>query len=141
MATQWRDSFYIDNDKINAQHKELFRLANFVENLDPRSTTKLEISNLFKDFFTYMEEHFSEEEAYMESIDYPLLEQHRKLHQDIIDSIANILKQKKSIEELQQAMKEASHKWLVEHIINNDLKMEKWRLGNTVTSADMKKLR
>ena len=88
-----------------------------------------------------MEEHFSEEEAYMESIDYPLLDQHRKLHQDIIDSIANILKQKKSIEELQQAMKEASHKWLVEHIINNDLKMEKWRLGNTVTPADMKKLR
>ena len=78
---------------------------------------------------------------YLESIDYPLLDQHRKLHQDIIDSIANILKQKKSIEELQQAMKEASHKWLVEHIINNDLKMEKWRLGNTVTPADMKKLR
>lgn len=141
MATQWRDSFSVSNEKIDTQHKELFRLANFVENLDPRSVTKLEISNLFKEFFTYMQEHFSEEEAYMESLDYPLLDQHRKLHQDIISSISDILKQKKSIEELQQAMKEASHKWLVEHIINNDLKMEKWRLGNTVTPSDLKKIR
>lgn len=133
MATQWRDSFYIDNDKINAQHKELFRLANFVENLDPRSTTKLEISNLFKDFFTYMEEHFSEEEAYMASIEYPLLKEHQVLHQEIIDSIANLLREKRSIQELQQAMKEASHRWLVEHILQNDLKIEKWRKGNTVT--------
>ena len=141
MPKEWRESYSFRHERIDAQHQELFRLANCVEALDAKTTTKETLSKLLKEFFAYMEEHFSEEEAYMESIDYPLLEQHRKLHQDIISSISDILKQKKSIEELQQAMKEASHKWLVEHIINNDLKMEKWRLGNTVTPSDLKKIR
>jgi len=136
MATQWKDSFSLHHDMIDAQHKELFRLANFVENIDPRSITKIEIASIFKEFFDYMRDHFSAEEAYMEDIGYPLLEQHRKLHDDIIDTISRVLKEKKSAEELQRAMKDASHKWLVEHILNNDLKIEKWRLGNTVTSAD-----
>ena len=137
MATQWKDSFSLHHETIDAQHKELFRLANFVENIDPRTITKIELSNLFKEFFNYMSEHFKEEEAYMESIEYPLLEPHRKLHQDIIDTISNTLKEKKSVQELQQAMKDASHKWLVDHILNNDLKIEKWAKGNRVTQSDM----
>lgn len=134
MATQWKESFTLHHDRIDAQHKELFRLANFVENLDPRSITKLELSALFKEFFDYMQEHFKEEEAYMARIEYPLLQDHQKLHQEIIDSITNLLREKRSIQELQHAMKEASHKWLVEHILHNDLKIEKWRKGNIVTS-------
>lgn len=140
MATQWKESFSIHNETINAQHKELFRLANFVENIDPRSITKLELASLFKEFFNYMQEHFSEEEAYMQSLDYPLLEEHKKLHQEIIDTITNILKEKRTIEELQQAMKDASHRWLVEHILNNDLKIEKWRKGCCVTETDAQNL-
>jgi hemerythrin len=134
MATQWKESFTLHHDRIDAQHKELFRLANFVESLDPRSITKLELSALFKEFFDYMQEHFKEEEAYMASIEYPLLQDHQKLHQEIIDSITNLLREKRSIQELQHAMKDASHKWLVEHILHNDLKIEKWRKGNIVTS-------
>ena len=133
MATQWKESFSLYHERIDAQHKELFRLANFVESLDARSITKLELSTLFKEFFDYMKKHFSEEEAYMASIEYPLLKEHQVLHQEIIDSIANLLREKRSIQELQQAMKEASHRWLVEHILQNDLKIEKWRKGNTVT--------
>jgi len=140
MATQWKEAFSLHHDMIDTQHKELFRLANFVENIDTRSITKLELSSLFKEFFDYMRDHFSAEEAYMEDIGYPLLEQHRKLHDEIIDTISRVLKEKKSVEELQCAMKEASHKWLVEHILNNDLKIEKWRLGNTVTGADKESL-
>ena len=136
MATQWKDAFSLHHEMIDAQHKELFRLANFVENIDARTITKIELSHLFNEFFTYMRNHFAEEEAYMASIEYPLLEAHKKLHQDIIDTISNTLKEKKSVQELQQAMKNASHKWLVDHILNNDLKIEKWAKGNRVTDED-----
>lgn len=141
MATQWKDAFSLHHETIDAQHKELFRLANFVENIDARTITKLELSTLFKEFFDYMRTHFSEEEAYMDSIGYPLLDSHKKLHQDIIDTISDTLQKKKTVQELQQAMKDASHKWLVEHILNHDLKIEKWAKGNRVSDADMNQLR
>jgi len=136
MATQWKDSFSLHHETIDTQHKELFRLANFVENIDARTITKIELSHLFNEFFTYMRNHFAEEEAYMASIEYPLLEAHKKLHEDIIETISNTLKEKKSVQELQLAMKNASHKWLVDHILNNDLKIEKWAKGNRVTDED-----
>jgi len=136
MATQWKDAFSLHHEMIDAQHKELFRLANFVENIDARTITKIELSHLFNEFFTYMRNHFAEEEAYMASIEYPLLEAHKKLHEDIIETISNTLKEKKSVQELQLAMKNASHKWLVDHILNNDLKIEKWAKGNRVTDED-----
>ncbi len=69
MATQWKDSFSLHHETIDAQHKELFRLANFVENIDARTITKIELSHLFNEFFTYMRNHFAEEEAYMASIE------------------------------------------------------------------------
>lgn len=138
MPSQWKDSFSLNHEKIDAQHKELFRLANFMENIDDRSITKLELASLFKEFFDYMQEHFSEEEAYMKSIEYPLIAQHKLLHQDIIESLSKILKEKKSIAQLQQSLKETSHKWLVDHILNHDLKIEKWRKSITVTNEDMK---
>ena len=140
MATQWKDAFSLHHETIDAQHKELFRLANFVENIDARTITKLELATLFKEFFDYMRTHFSEEEAYMDSIGYPLLDSHKKLHQDIIDTISDTLQKKKTVQELQQAMKDASHRWLVEHILNNDLKIEKWRKGCCVTETDTQNL-
>ena len=137
MPSQWKESLSLNHEKIDAQHKELFRLANFIENIDDRSITKLELASLFKEFFDYMQEHFGLEEAYMESIEYPLLEQHKVLHHDIIDSMSKVLKEKKSIEQLQQNLKDTSRKWLVDHIVNHDLKIEKWRKSNLVSSTDI----
>jgi len=48
-----------------------------------------------------------------------------------------ILKEKKSIEELQKSMQMIAKKWLAEHILENDLKIEKWRKSITVTEEDL----
>ena len=100
----------------------------------------MELSSLFKEFYDYMQTHFAEEEAYMKAIEYPLLEEHQKLHEDIMFSLTHILKTTKGIPELQQALKDVSHKWLVEHIINNDLKIEKWRKGSQAPEEPLEAL-
>lgn len=84
-----------------------------------------------------MEHHFKEEEAYMQSIEYPYLEQHHQFHQSIIDGMTKILREKKTMEELQISMKFITQKWLVEHILENDLKIEKWRKSTIVSQDDM----
>ena len=140
MAKEWCESYSLYHEKIDAQHKELFRLANCVEALDAKTTTKEVLARLLKEFFAYMREHFKEEETYMESIGYPYLKEHQALHEDIINAMTAILKETKGIEVLQAKMKTVSHKWLVEHILENDLKIEKWRAGNTIDLDELEVL-
>ena len=137
MITEWSERFSLHHGTLDNQHKELFRLANAVQKLNVKTTTKEELGALFKEFFQYMADHFKEEETYMKSIDYPLFEQHHKFHETIITGMTKILRENKGIEELQIKMKFITQKWLVEHILENDLKIEKWRKSNTVTKEDM----
>ncbi|MDD3342616.1 MAG: hemerythrin family protein [Sulfurospirillaceae bacterium] len=136
MSIEWQERFSLKNEKIDAQHKELFRLTNCARQLDEKSTTKEELANLFKEFFNYMKEHFAEEEAYMQSIEYPYFAHHKKLHEDFIKNFTAILKEKKTIFAIQEAMKAITHKWLVEHILENDLKIEQWRKDTFVPVTD-----
>lgn len=137
MTTAWREIYSLNHEVIDMQHKELFRLADVVYNLDANTTTKALIGGLFKDFFCYMDEHFSVEEAYMKSIDYPFLFEHAQLHQNIIKAMTKVLKENKTISTLQQSIKRISQQWLVEHILINDLEIEKWRKSITVNVSDM----
>ena len=70
-----------------------------------------------------MDTHFKDEEAYMLSISYPLLNEHKKLHNDIIVNLNQIIKSKKTIPELQESMKYVAQKWLAEHILEHDVKI------------------
>jgi len=134
---EWNEKFSLHHALLDKQHQELFDLANAVQALDPAKTDKAELGKLFKDFFDYMAKHFKEEEAYMQSLEYPLLEKHKKFHESIIEGMTKILKEKKGIEDLQKSMKMIAKKWLVEHILENDLKIEKWRKSITVSDEDL----
>jgi len=133
---EWSEKFSLHHALLDRQHQELFDLANAVQALTPESTDKAELGRLFKEFFDYMAKHFKEEEAYMQSLDYPLYDKHKKFHESIIEGMTKILKEKKSIAELQKSMKMIAKKWLVEHILENDLKIEKWRKSTCVEEED-----
>ena len=137
MFIEWNEKFSLHHALLDKQHQELFDLANAVQALDPAKTDKAELGKLFKDFFDYMAKHFKEEEAYMQSLEYPLIEKHKKFHESIIEGMTKILKEKKGIEDLQKSMKMIAKKWLVEHILENDLKIEKWRKSITVSDEDL----
>lgn len=128
---EWSLRFSVHNKLIDDQHKELFRLANAVEELRPHEASKTVLGVFIKDFFGYMREHFKDEEAYMLSFNYPLFLGHQRLHEEIIAEMTSIIKETKTTEGLQAKIKQASHKWLVEHILEHDLAYEKWHQDNT----------
>ncbi len=132
MILEWSERFSLRHETLDTQHQELFKLANAVHALDPATSTKAELSKLFKAFYDYMASHFKEEEAYMQSLHYPLFSKHQKMHQSIIEGMNTILKEEKSMEGLQEKMKFISQKWLMEHILENDLKIEAWRKSITL---------
>lgn len=136
MPLEWKAIYALQHEKIDAQHQELFQLANSVEALNPKNTSKDELSAIMKHFFNYMREHFKDEEAYMQSIDYPLLQEHKKMHQKIIDELTHILKQSKDIVTLINQIKVVSHQWLVGHILQHDQHIQKWLSSHTIELDD-----
>ncbi len=137
MIIEWSERFSLNHELLDAQHQELFELANAAQRLDPNNANKAELGRLFKEFYDYMGKHFKEEEAYMQSIDYPLYEKHKKFHESIIEGMTKILKEKKGVVELQKSIQMIAKKWLAEHILENDLQIEKWRKSNIVTDEDL----
>lgn len=137
MIIEWSERFSLNHELLDAQHQELFELANAAQRLDPNNANKAELGRLFKEFYDYMGKHFKEEEAYMQSIDYPLYEKHKKFHESIIEGMTKILKEKKGVVELQKNIQMIAKKWLAEHILENDLQIEKWRKSNIVTDEDL----
>lgn len=132
MPLEWKEIYTLQHKKIDAQHQELFRIANTVETLDAHRTSKAQLAIIMKQFFEYMREHFKDEEAYMQSIDYPLLSLHKKLHENIIEAFTDMLKQTKEVEALIKKMQVVSHEWLIGHILDHDLQIEIWRKEHTI---------
>ena len=130
MMSKWDEKYRLHVEKIDEQHKELFRLSAIVENLD-ENTTKEDIKKLLNSFFIYMREHFRDEEEYMKKIGYPLLKQHHELHHEIINEFTILVKENHTIKSLKEKMQIATKKWLIDHILQNDLKIEKWRVANS----------
>ena len=132
MSLEWNEIYALHHEKIDSQYKELFRIANIVETLDPNRTSKGQLAIIMKQFFEYMREHFKDEEGYMQSIDYPLLQEDEKKHEKIIDELTLILKQSKDIETLINQIKAVFHQWLIEHILEHDHQIQKWFSSHTV---------
>ncbi|WP_139452950.1 bacteriohemerythrin [Campylobacter armoricus] len=137
MLPKWCDKYSIHNDEIDKQHKKLFELAANVEMISDKPIHKGQIKFLLADFFNYMKEHFAEEEKYMAKIGYPELPNHQKIHKSIIQSMIDLIQNIKSTNDLKEKLNVIASKWLLEHILREDMKIEKWhqgQLGKTNTT-------
>ncbi|EDP7981087.1 bacteriohemerythrin [Campylobacter upsaliensis] len=127
MLPKWDDSFSVHNAKIDKQHKKLFELAAKVEMVSDKAVSKNDVKDLLAEFFNYMKDHFNDEEKYMHLINYPELEAHRKIHKEIIQTMINLIKDIKSTNDLKEKLYIVAKKWLLEHILYEDMKVQKWR--------------
>ena len=111
---------------IDEQHKKLFELAGAVEDIAEHAVSKGKIKELLSEFFHYMRDHFSDEEKYMESINYPELEPHRKIHKEIIKSMVHLIGSIKTTNDLKERLYLISKQWLLEHILFEDMKISEF---------------
>lgn len=136
MLPKWDSSFSVHNAKIDDQHKKLFELAAKVEIVSDRSVSKNEVKELLAEFFNYMKDHFNDEEKYMKLIGYPGLEEHKKIHKEIIQSMIDLIKNIKSTNDLKEKLYTVSKKWLLEHILYEDMKVEQYRRSSLSSEDD-----
>jgi len=85
----WSDSYLLGDPVIDQEHKQLFKLT---EKLFHCSNDETEVLIILKELIKYTKFHFAHEEQFMRSIDFKYLEEHKKLHREIVDKLeANIV--------------------------------------------------
>ncbi len=128
MLINWHDSYSIHNNKIDDQHKKLFELAKKASLMGGKYVSREEIREILAEFFEYMKVHFGDEEAYMESINYPLLHDHRELHKHIVKELAATILQIKNVNDMKEKLGVIAQEWLLDHILHHDMLIEKYRM-------------
>ena len=82
----WKDSYLIGNEKIDNQHKELFRnagiLLNSLKDIDTPEHKQF-FSNAINFLKNYVVTHFHDEETYAISVGYEDIKRHKELHDEL----------------------------------------------------------
>ncbi len=131
----WTSKMSVHEGVIDSQHKTLLEQINkLIESINPDSALSANRAALHF-LGKYTAEHFSYEEGYMKSINYPKLDEHRKMHQGFVSFFEKLsLKFDKSLyskmkpgdlisDRMLKLTKECKNflgKWLVGHIMGAD---------------------
>ena len=124
----WKEIYTINNQTIDNEHKKLFDIASSAFEVVEDEKRNEKIRTIVKELYEYMKTHFSHEENYMESINYEYLESHKLLHQTIINTLNEFVKQLPSMdtETFEKELARIIDISLVQHIIQEDRKIISW---------------
>lgn len=88
MEVKWSRDFSIKNMQLDKQHELIFEITNLANDLalniqDNNTQHKNDLKQILVKLFQYIKIHFKDEEKFMESIDFPLIEEHKKISSNI----------------------------------------------------------
>lgn len=121
----WKESYKLFDEKIDEEHKKLFQIAMQALKHKDNSTLKAHVRKVIINLNDYMKIHFEHEEEFMNSIGYPGLEEHKIIHQNIINQINDLIKNiaTLSLVDFEKTLMTYIDIWLVNHIIFEDKKI------------------
>ncbi len=118
---QWREEYNTNIKEMDEQHQELFQTANrlYEEIHSGRKQSVLEDTLNF--LIRYTQEHFAQEEKFMEDYDFPEYEVHIKHHVRLIQEVQE-LKATFAAAEIQMDMSIVNFlkDWIINHILTED---------------------
>lgn len=87
MLLEWTPDLSVSNDTIDQQHQKWIKLLDDFYTGIKDGKSKEVLEQLILGMLDYTKYHFAHEEKYMESIGYPNLDSHKKLHAEYIGKI------------------------------------------------------
>lgn len=136
----WEKSFEIGCEKVDLQHKELVNLVSqFEESLKAKVSGK-QLADILRFLVSYTKYHFFSEETFMEEIKFPDIDKHRKIHDDLIESITGILLSLKAGETLDpDKLYLFLVNWVKDHILEEDKKIGKFYRDGQEETPELQK--
>ena len=119
--------FKLGIDEVDNEHIKLVEMLNAVHALI-REGKKDEARVYFSETLSaYVVEHFANEEAFMERMGYPELEDHKKIHENFKKSFSELLPKIESFDDrsFRMALTDA-FTWIISHIGKTDKKYAKY---------------
>lgn len=131
----WKDKYELGFPLIDNQHKELFRridaFLQVVRSADPWQSKVQQVQETLNFMNSYVVEHFRDEEDYQRSIGYPGFEDHRRLHQEMVNYVTQVSKEFASSgynEQLAQQLAGKLLAWLINHVASEDVHIASYAL-------------
>jgi len=90
MAIVWTQDLSVGVASIDGQHQQLFKMADELFEAGKNGKSKEVVGELLNFLDAYTKQHFSDEEAYMKSINYPGLTDQQTAHKNFIAELAKL---------------------------------------------------
>lgn len=120
----WSEKYMLGVGVMDLEHKVLVDKINFlVANLESQyeKKNKATLLEAFMDLASYTREHFAHEEKFMESIHYPQLASHKKIHEKLLDQVGKYGAEIQNGTLDDQKLISFLRNWLISHIMGVDM--------------------
>jgi hemerythrin len=133
MLIVWRDQMSVDGGLIDQDHRVLIGIINEFGSTAASAAAIPTLEGILAKLERYTQIHFEREEKLQRAIVYPFHEAHRRAHGDLIRQLTEVREELKAkaatpttedIAGVHARMGEFLHHWLVDHIIQADLRMK-----------------
>ena len=122
----WKDSYRLGVERIDEQHKELFRMTEDLVNAVQRGASVTEYQKALEFLKDYVIYHFRDEEAYQASIQYEGLAAHQAEHRQFTQTVQQYEKRLTENGFEEKTMKDLAGTvtaWLIYHVVDTDQKI------------------
>jgi hemerythrin len=118
----WSKSLDIGVDAMNSEHKVLLAIMNKLYDRNEAKADRAELKALLKELGDYTVKHFTDEEAYLLSIQFPELEKHKLIHKSLLEKFAAHMTEFNKSGVLEESFFGFLKMWLSAHIQGIDMK-------------------
>ena len=127
----WQKSYSVGSEQIDNEHKVFVEIIGRIHDAVLKEKSIDDIKRLTRELETYAVFHFVSEENIMIDSEFPELEEHKKEHGKLLETLDNKIKKIISREVNPDILVYFSVNWFVEHTTNRDLKLATHLRHNT----------
>lgn len=120
---KWNDNYSVKVDRFDEEHKKLIKIINKLNSAMLEGKGKKILTEIVEELIEYTATHFKNEEDYFKKYNYPEYQEHKKIHDNLIE---RVLKIQEKIEEGNETISieviDFLKDWLIKHIMGIDKK-------------------
>lgn len=120
---KWNDNYSVKVDRFDEEHKKLIKIINKLNSAMLEGRGKKILTEIVEELIEYTATHFKNEEDYFKKYNYPEYQEHKKIHDNLIEKV---LKIQEKIEEGNETISieviDFLKDWLIKHIMGIDKK-------------------
>jgi len=135
----WSDEYSVHLRVIDNDHKDLVNTVNALHEAISNGGTRGRIGHIISNLAKYVDEHFTREEALMETYDYPDTARHKRIHRHLTRTVYAIriifTRKPKNIDPVK--LLSFLRDWLVHHILEEDMKYAPFLRGDEQTEKTL----